>query len=175
MDSRLIFPGIRFNDCFFSEPIPLAGWSPPKYAGLCVMLAGDRNWAPKPFQPLFFGEFGNNTQEMPLPNVASGLLFVAVLPIPFSTMAQRWALRHELIRAYNPVFQGHEPPPAAGDLTRKVDELERKNQEQSAQVGLLLANMNRFFEPQAVPPRRRIGFLPQTAPSGRNVITENGN
>jgi len=100
---------------------------------------------------------------------------VAVLPLPFSTMAQRWALRQELIRAYNPVFQRHEPLRAAGDLNGKVEELERKHQEQTAQVGLLLANMNKFFEPQPVAPRRRIGFLPQTPPSGRDAITENEN
>src|SRR5690242_12491193 len=99
MDSRFVSPGIRFNDCFFSEPIPLTLWAAPKYAGLCVILAGDPNWAPKPLQPLFFGEFGNNTQEMRLPKVDGGV-FVAVLPLPFSTMAQRWALRQELIRAY---------------------------------------------------------------------------
>jgi hypothetical protein len=112
---------------------------------------------------------------MSLPNLAGGVFFVAVLPMPFSTLAQRWALRQELIRAYNPVLQGHERPPAAGDLAHKVDELERKHQEQTAQVGLLLANMNRFFEPLTVPPRRRIGFVPQTAPSGCDAITENGN
>jgi hypothetical protein len=174
MHSCLVSPGIRFNDCFFTEPIRLTGWAPPKYAGLFVILAGDPNWAPKPFQPILIGEFGNNTRELRLPNLGGGALFVAVLPMPFSTMAQRWALRQELMRAYNPVFQMHEPPPAAS-LAGKVEELERKHQEQTAQVGMLLANMNRFFEPQPVPPRRRIGFLPQTAPSGCHALTENGN
>jgi hypothetical protein len=175
MHTCLDSSGIRFNDCFFTEPIRLTEWTPPRFAGLFIFLAGDPNWAPRPFQPLFIGEFGNNTRELRVPNLGSGVLFVAVLPMPFSTSAQRWALRQELIRAYNPVFQAHEPPPAAGDLARKVDELERKHQEQTAQVGLLLVNMNKFFEPQPVPPRHRIGFVPQTAPSGRDAITENGN
>src|SRR6185437_15541581 len=52
--------GIRFNDCLFSEPVRLADSPLPRCAGLYVILAEDRAWAPKPFQPVYFGEFGNN-------------------------------------------------------------------------------------------------------------------
>ena len=38
-------------------------WKLPKYAGLFVILAKDANSAPKPYQALYFGEFGNNTPE----------------------------------------------------------------------------------------------------------------
>ena len=110
--------GIRFNDCFFSEPAPLAGWVRPKCAGLFGVLVSDPNWAPKPFQPLYFGEFGNNapdtgawSNEDALRAAANGrALLVCVYPMPFSTSAQRWALRHELISAYNPVCQTAEAP-----------------------------------------------------------------
>src|ERR1700687_3709484 len=103
--------GIRFNDCFFTQPTPLAVWQPPQYAGLFVILAGDPNWAPKPFQPLYFGEFGNNAQEVAVPGDSiyhfdvryRAELFVATLPMPFSTTSQRWTLRNELLWAYNPV------------------------------------------------------------------------
>jgi len=90
-------------------------------------------------------------------------LFIATLPMPFSTTSQRWALRNELLWAYNPMCQGPTPKTPPADLAHKVEELERKHQEQTAQFGLLLASINRFFEPQPVPPRRQIGFLPSTA------------
>ncbi len=90
-------------------------------------------------------------------------LFVATLAMPFSTTAQRLAIRHELLWAYNPVCQPHTPKTPPAELARKVDELESRHQEQSAQFGLLLASLNQFFQPQPEPPRRRIGFLPETA------------
>ena len=133
--------GIRFNDCFFTEPTCLETWNVPKFAGLFVILAGDSNWAPKPYQPLYFGEFGNNTPETPLPTDCPGIekgarLYVAVLPMPFSTTAQRWALRNELLRAYNPISQtrGTTQPPLPPFLAGS-EHLDQK-------------------------PRQRIGFLP---------------
>ena len=95
--------GIRLNDCIFSEPTRMADWKVPKYAGLFVILVKDANWAPKPYQPLYFGEFGNNTPDAPvnhalLPSGASdGTLLISVLPMPFSTTAQRWELRNEFM------------------------------------------------------------------------------
>ena len=96
--------GIRFNDCSFSEPVPLADWAPPRFPGLLAILANDPNWAPRPFQPLDFIEFGNNADFAALIKAAKrDGWYVAVLPMPFSTTAQRCWLRDELIRAYNPV------------------------------------------------------------------------
>jgi hypothetical protein len=160
----LVAAGIRFNDFVFSEPTPLAEWLPPKYAGLFVIVARDPNWAPKPFQPLYFGEFGNNA---PPSTARADALFVAVLPMPFSTTAERTAARDQLIWAYKPLCQENRSPSAAtGELARKLEALEKKHEEQTNQVGLLLATVNRFFEPQPEPPRRRIGFLPpQSAPA----------
>src|SRR5262249_4527354 len=108
--------GIRFNDCLFTEPTRLAGWKSPKYAGLFVILAKDTNWAPKPYQPLYFGEFGNNPPEALLPGDPVRLtrcengtpLYISVLPMPFSTSVQRWALRNELLLAYNTAWQAKE-------------------------------------------------------------------
>ena len=142
----MIASGIRFNDCSFTEPTPLANWTPPRGPGLIVILAVDPNWAPKPYEPLYFGEFGNNAVHdyAWLRAVAQGkLLFVSVLPMPFSTTAQRWTLRNELVHAYNPVcrFDGNTNPP--GDLRRKLDEA--------------------AFEP--IRPRRPIGFMPPAEPA----------
>ena len=141
MVSYCLAPGIRFNDCLFSEPVSLEGWTPPQFAGLFVVLAADPNWAPKAFQPLYFGEFGNATPAHAffqdcvavVSSAPRRSLFVALLPMPFSTTSQRWAVCQELLRGYHPTQQSDastSAPPAA---------LEHK-----------------------VPGRRRIGFLPLT-------------
>jgi hypothetical protein len=169
MISYVVGPGIRFNDSLFSEPVPLNNWTGAKCAGLFVVLVRDGNWAPRSFQPLCFGEFGNNVRG---PLVADCIrtaahatpLFVAVLPMPFSSSAQRCGVRDQLVWAYNPVYQGSATP-APSELARKVDELEKRHEEQSTQFHLLLASINRLLEPQPVPPRRPIGFLPETADS----------
>lgn len=167
MSSYLSAKGIRFNDCMFSEPTTLAGWMPPQFAGLIAVLVYDPNWAPKPFQPLYFSQIENNTRQpifygdlaRLVAAAGSRTLLVSVLPMPFSTTAQRWALRDELICAYNPTcqnFGGH----TSRDLAGRLDELEKQHRDQTAQVLMLLSNMNRMFEPQTVPARRRIGFSP---------------
>lgn len=132
--------GIRFNDFFFTEPISLSAWTLPKCAGLYCVLVDDPNWAPKSFQPLCFGEFGNNAQTSAILRdclhtaTAKGkTLFVSVLPLPFSTTQQRMALRNELIWAYNPLWQ----IPAASQASDLPFKLE--------------------IEPPA--PRRPIGFV----------------
>ena len=163
--------GIRFNDCFFTEPVRLIEWQPPLYAGLFVILGRDPNWAPKPFQPLYFGEFGNNARDVNVPGDSlfpfdlrrSAELFIATLPMPFSTTSQRYTVRDELLWAYNPLYQARLAQTPPHDLARKVEELQKGHQEQSVQFGLLLASINRFFEPQPERPRRPIGFLPSTA------------
>jgi hypothetical protein len=175
LGSYLLAPGIRFNDCFFSEPTRLAGWTPPKCAGLFGIFVADPNWAPKPFQPLYFGEFGNNASAATLFTECQSLfarssgrmLLVAALPLPFSTTSQRRALRSELIHAYNPVCQAELSKTPSTDLARRLDEIEKRHQEQTAQVMLLLANTNRIFEvqPETSKPRRSFGFLPQSEPA----------
>jgi hypothetical protein len=133
--------GIRFNDCMFSEPARLEGWIAPQFAGVYAVLAADPNWAPKAFQPLYFGEFGNATPGSDFFYECAGLvqgagertLFVAVLAMPFSTTSQRWAICNELVRAYHPVCQ------AATALAGNRTAIETRT-----------------------PPRRRIGFMPQT-------------
>jgi hypothetical protein len=107
--SSYLLPGVRFNDCVFSEPVRLADWTPPTCGGIVVILAHDLNWAPKAFRPLYFTEFGNNSgHRLTVPSVRDPL-FVAVLELPYSTTAQRHALRDELIAAYNPACQSTAP------------------------------------------------------------------
>ena len=158
-------PGIRFNDCVFTEPTQLAEWTPPGCAGLFVILSKDPRWSPKPFQPLYFGEFGNNEPNTLMSNgwiPSAGrmdALFVATLALPFSTLAQRCALRNELVEAYNPTSQAEGARTSTRELARKLDAIEVRQQEQNTQMIALLHQLNRIFEPQPVPPRRPIGFL----------------
>jgi hypothetical protein len=129
-------PGIRFNDCLFSEPVGIGAWPRTKCAGLLAILVTDPNWAPKAFQTLYFGEFGNNAPLPLLPQDYARLmaaaqgraLYICVLPMPFSTTAQRFELRNELVRAYNPDAQ------TTATAMQQAPET----------------------------PRRRIGFMPQT-------------
>ncbi len=154
MPCYLVPPGVRFNDCLFSEPAPLSSWRPPGCGGIAVILARNSQWGPKPLQPLYFAEFGNN---MSLPEEARAeSLLVSVLPMPFSTAAQRRALCKDLIAAYNPPYQ-------ASAMARKIDDLEARQQEQGQQILSLLTYMGKLFEPQPIGPRRPIGFLAQLA------------
>jgi hypothetical protein len=158
-------PGLRLNDCLFSDPVPFGEWLP-ACAGLVVVLARDHAWAPKAFRPLYFAEFGNDARRSFQHNrwwTASGDLYISVLPMPFSTSAQRRALRNELVSAYNPICQAAATP-SADELARRLDELETRQQEQNAQILSLLSRIANLFEPQAPGPRRPIGFLPQSAP-----------
>src|SRR5262245_10537867 len=51
--------GIRFADLLFSEPLPLETCQLPHGHGLFAVLMPDDTWAPRQYQPLFFGEYGN--------------------------------------------------------------------------------------------------------------------
>jgi hypothetical protein len=158
--------GIRFNDCLFTEPSRVTDWKVPKYAGLFVILSKDANWAPKPYRPLYFGEFGNNTPEPAVP-MSYGLatrsegdaLFISVLPMPFSTTAQRWTLRNELLCGYNTAWQARETRSAGGGLANQTG-VARLYPEEAAQILLLLTGAKSPFEPQPERgPRHRIGFV----------------
>jgi hypothetical protein len=166
----MVASGIRFNDYLFTEPARLVDWQAPKYAGLFVILAQDANWAPKPYQPLYFGEFGNNTPETLLPGnhaiapaaEGSTMLFISVLPMPFSTTAQRWALRNELLWAYNATWQATEVRAAVSGLANQLGEVDKTpHQQQAAQLLHLLTGANKSLETQQPErePRRRIGFV----------------
>ena len=113
MNPYLSASGIRLNDCLFTEPVDFTGWHPPQYAGLFAVFMHDASWAPKPLRPLCFGEFGNNAPRTALLGNYSELLaaasgrklVIAVCPMPYSTTVQRWAVRDELVWAYNPACQ----------------------------------------------------------------------
>jgi hypothetical protein len=172
MVSPLAPSGIRFNDCFFTEPVDLSAWTPPKCAGLFAILVADPNWAPKGFQPIYFGEFGNNSPSGALVQNCSEVagaaqgkhLFVSVFLMPFSTSQQRWTLRNELTWAYHPTCQQDVQKPPVQDLAYKLAELEKKHQEQTAQFMQLVASMNPNLD-AAPARRRRIGFVPLAEPA----------
>jgi hypothetical protein len=155
MNPYLSASGIRLDDCLFTEPVDLSGWRPPQYAGLFAVFVHDASWAPKPLQPLCFGEFGNNAPRTALLGNYSELagaangrkLMIAVYPMPYSTTAQRRAVRDELIWAYNPACQseGHRLSPGA--IAFKLHETEPSSAETERE------------------PRRRIGFMPDCEPA----------
>jgi hypothetical protein len=91
-------------------------------------------------------------------------VFVSVLPMPFSTTQQRLALRNELLLAYNPVCQTDAGRTPSRDLEFKLAELEKKHQEQTAQMMQLMASMNPALDP-ARARRQRIGFVPSVEPA----------
>ena len=135
--------GLRFNDWVFSEPIRLSEWEPPRCAGIYVILTPDSNWAPKPFEAQYFAEFGNNVSKSVALKQYLDLhgdntsAFVSVLPLPFSTSQQRWALCRELIWAYNPLHQQgvvRDPPP---DLRAIVPSLAEPQPERRRRIGFL--------------------------------------
>jgi hypothetical protein len=97
-----------------------------------------------------------------MPNTEA--LFVSALTMPFSTSGQRSEIRNQLVWAYNPVWQASAGSALQSELAHKLEELEKKHEEQTTQLRLILANINRLFEPQVEPKRHRaIGFLPQPA------------
>jgi len=96
--------GIRFNDCVFTEPVRLGEWTPPGCGGVLAVLAHDPAWSPRPFRPLYFGEFGNDTR----PITGSAPYLIAAFPWPYSMTRQRQALCDELIAAYHPILQSSE-------------------------------------------------------------------
>jgi hypothetical protein len=166
MLSYLVPPGVRFNDCLFSEPAPLPIWRLPRCAGIVAVLARNPRWSPKPLQPLYFGEFGNGADSRTsLPANAGQDLLVSVLPMPYSTAAQRRALCNELIAAHNPVWQPNGTIVSPATLARKVDDLEARQLEQSQQILALLTHLGKLFEPQPAGPRKPIGFLSELAPA----------
>jgi len=96
--------GIRFNDCIFTVPVPFTDWTPPGCAGILVVLCHDPGWSPRPFRPLYFGEFGNDARRI----AGTAPYLIAAFPMPYSTTKQRQALCDELISAYNPTLQASE-------------------------------------------------------------------
>jgi hypothetical protein len=166
MPSFVVPPGVRFNDCLFSEPVQLTGLRLPGCAGIVAVLARNPQWGPKPLQPLYFSEFGNDAgSRTGLPSNAGRDLLVSVLPMPYSTAGQRRALCNELITAHNPAWQANGATVSMAALVHRVDELEARQQEQSRQILALLAHLGKLFEPETPRPRKPIGFLSEMAPA----------
>jgi hypothetical protein len=52
-------------------------------------------------------------------------------------------------------------------MATRLNDLEKQHQDQTAQVMLLLTNLNQSFHPLPEVPRRRIGFIPNIEPTAR--------
>jgi hypothetical protein len=167
MTCYVVPPGVRFNDSLFTEPAPLGIWRPTGCAGILAILAPNSQWGPRPFQPLYFGEFGNDAlRGVNLrANIQRDDLLMSVLPLPYSTAAQRRALCNDLITSHNPLWQANRSVAPVDEMARKVDELAARQQEQSQQILSLLAHLAKLFGPQPVGPRKPIGFLAELAPA----------
>jgi hypothetical protein len=178
MSCYFVPAGIRFNDFLFTDPVPFTAWRPPSCGAIVAILARNPRWAPKPLQPLYFAEFGNNAVNSPIvPRLPDDMrvedLLVSVLPMPFSTVAQRRSVCKELIAAYNPACQANGLVLSTTELAHKVTELEARQQEQSQQILSLLTYIGKLFEPLPTGPRRPMGFLPQMLPAEAGT-TESG-
>src|SRR5438093_10729504 len=126
MNPYLVSAGIRFNDYVFSEPRRLVEWPPPKWAGICAILATDSNWSPKPLQPLCFLEFGNNADLRRLARIPNAeALYVSALAMPYSTTHQRSEVRNQLAWAYNPLWQGSAGSAIQSELAQILDDVDR--------------------------------------------------
>jgi hypothetical protein len=171
MNLHVLPLGIRFNDYVFTEPKRIGDWLRPHCPGVLAILGSDPNWAPKPLRPLCFEEFGAEA-PLGLPQTlqrliehSAGHLFVAVVPMPFSTTAQRRSVRDQLVSVYRPAWQSSAASAEPGELARKLDELEKKHDESATQVRLLVATLMRLLEPLPEPKRRPIGFLANETPA----------
>lgn len=142
--------GIRFQQYWFTEPVPLAGWRPPAVPGIAVILQRNPQWGPKPLEPLYFGDCTE------LPHARREDLMVAMMPMPYSHPAQRRAVCGELMTTRASL--------SVADLARKIDAMEARQQEQGERILSLLTYLVRLFEPQPVRQRNAIGFLTELAP-----------
>jgi hypothetical protein len=108
--------GIVFGRYAFSEPRQLITWSPPRLAGLYVIMVEDQVWGPRPARPIYFGETGNFAERgFPFSHHAAsewmkqawpGQLWVSYLTLPYSDAARRREVERELVDSYNPVCNG---------------------------------------------------------------------
>ena len=166
--------GIRFGDCVFSDPAPLAQFSlPPRSAGLYVILMPDTTWGPWQLQPLFFGEFGperevrmSQAQQTCCLRVAAGRgLYFALYAVPHQ---HRWALseiQRELTARYGPIAN-LESAGNSSEHAHRLGSIEKKMIEQDAVLTLILASLFQTVQLQQPEPKKRIiGFQPDPAGS----------
>ena len=161
--------GIRFADYLFTEPIPLDTSLIPYVQGLFVVLIFDFTWAPRQFQPLFFGEVGRR-QGSPiarndylrwLRTAAGKQLYLAICPIPATHVLALPGIKNHLVDAYDPVCN-REPVETgllSADVLSRLDTFQEKQKEHDALIRLMVAAFGHMVQPPPEP-KRRAGFLP---------------
>ncbi len=160
--------GIRFGDTVFSEPVPLARWWPPRGTGLYVVLVPDFTWLPRPFQPVYVGEYGQgcvrvtSDEYLSWYRVAAGRdLYVAAHEIPDARATQAPVLKEEIVRMYTPVCNRRWSEPAPADaLARRLETIERRDLDQDALLKVLVAALSRVLTPPPEPAKKEYGFKP---------------
>jgi hypothetical protein len=160
--------GIRFADCFFSEPVPFGRLALPiSSTGVYVILVPDPTWGPRQFQPVFFGEFGvshdSSIEAMELMachRVAAGRgLYVAVCTA-FRDQSQDLArLKRDLILSYRPICNRESTVSGTPGMAQRVEALEKKSQEQETLLKLALTALGQFYQTPAESRKRPVGFL----------------
>ena len=104
--------GIRFNDSFFTEPVPFSQSMPPVSSGVYAILAADDSCRPRPFRPIYFGESGNFSVRVTAGHErfndwaaeagGPGSVYVAFCPTPLLREQQRRWVESDLIARYRP-------------------------------------------------------------------------
>jgi len=105
---------IYFANYQFSEPEPLSGWKTSEKAGIYAILTKDSSARSRRYKVIYFGESGNLSDRDFLKShekhdcwlsQAGGSeddLFIAVFPLPNSTIKLRGDIEAFLIRYYRP-------------------------------------------------------------------------
>lgn len=104
---------IKLGNYIFSEPVPIASWSPPCQAGLYAIMVFDPLWTPFPFRVIYFGESGNLSEQGFLRSHhkyadliqeagSERNLYISVYPLPNSTLEIRGVIKSKLIEHYRP-------------------------------------------------------------------------
>ena len=169
--------GIRFADCFFSDPVQLPRFSfPLRTAGIYVIMAPDPTWGPWHLQPLFFGEFeGQRTayvspaQQSCCLRIAGGkTLYVATYTVPPQQAWQLPQVKQLLIERYSPIanLAGNAPDT---DIAHKLASLEKKILEHETLLKITLAAIGQTIQAPPEPRKRVVGFRPDPAGSRRKV------
>lgn len=165
--------GIRFGDVIFGEPTLMDGGMYPASGGIYVLLTPDPTWTPRPFQPLYFGEFGiagelqiSPEKQLRCLRVAAGRnLFIAAHAMPLRQGSHFGSLKTDLIRQYAPIGNLEFAQEGVESATR-IQDLEKKITEHEVVLSLVLTAIGQSAQKQPESRKRPIGFRPSRTGCG---------
>jgi hypothetical protein len=141
--------------------------------GIYAVLVPDPTWGPRQFQPLFFGVFSSqhprqlSTEEYTacLRVAAGKCLYIATYNMPpVYDPSESHRIQRELVHVYNPLCNRDRDSGDAhsAELTRKLEALEKKNQEHEVLLKVVLAAIGHLVQPPQEIKKRAVGFQPDT-------------